>query len=98
MKALSFAFAFLIISFSSFFLLNISKENSHHNKINTIIGDISFVSKFGHDPGLNDNENLRTKTHLEYVKNLLRTSDVSDLPSGTQQKRRERNYEKSKSK
>ncbi len=47
--------------------------------VNPIIGDISYVSKFGHTPNETTDNNLRIKTHLEYVENLLRKKDVSNL-------------------
>jgi hypothetical protein len=47
--------------------------------INPVIGDISFVSKFGYLPDVTTDEHLRITTHFEYVENLLRSRDVSNL-------------------
>lgn len=55
--------------------------------INPLLGDISFTSKFGHQPDSKTNEDLRIKTHLEYVENLLRQQDISGLSPELQQKR-----------
>jgi type IX secretion system substrate protein len=55
--------------------------------VNSIIGDISFIKKFDHSPNAATNENLRIKTHLAYVENLLRQRDVSAMSSELQLKR-----------
>ena len=47
--------------------------------INPVIGDISFTSKFGIMPSDITDENLRISTHFEYVLDLLRQKDVSNL-------------------
>ncbi len=57
--------------------------------VNPIIGDISFASKFGHQPDPTTDNDLRIKTHLEYVENLLRQKDVSKLTAALQNKRRQ---------
>lgn len=55
--------------------------------INSIIGNISFVNKFGVQPDRNTDENLRIRIHLEYVEQLLRQKDISNLPSDQKVKR-----------
>lgn len=55
--------------------------------VNPVIGDISYETKFGHKPAATTDNNLRISTHLEYVENLLRARDVSDLPVELQTKR-----------
>ncbi|MCH8902529.1 MAG: hypothetical protein IIA45_01250 [Bacteroidetes bacterium] len=47
--------------------------------INPIIGDISFISKFGYAPNSTTDETLRISTHLSYVEELLRQKDISHL-------------------
>ena len=47
--------------------------------VNSVIGNIGFIKKFGHEPSAATNENLRIKTHLEYVENLLRQKNVNHL-------------------
>ena len=55
------------------------------NTINPIIGDISFVEKFGRLPDFNTDETLRIQTHLEYVESLLRgKSPVGLTPAQTE--------------
>lgn len=65
----------ILIIFSSFNKPIIETDQ----RINAIIGDISFIEKFGTEPTRETNENLRIKTHLAYVENLLRKKDVSTL-------------------
>ena len=55
--------------------------------VNPLLGDISYESKFGHKPDATTDNNLRIRTHLEYVENLLRNKDVSDLSVDLQTKR-----------
>ena len=55
--------------------------------VNPLLGDISYESKFGHKPDATTDNNLRIKTHLEYVENLLRNKDVANLSADLQTKR-----------
>lgn len=55
--------------------------------VNPLLGDISYESKFGHKPDATTDNNLRISTHLEYVENLLRNKDVSDLSADLRTKR-----------
>lgn len=55
--------------------------------VNPLIGDISYESKFGHKPDATTDNNLRIRTHLEYVEHLLRSKDISDLSADLQIKR-----------
>ena len=55
--------------------------------VNPILGDISYESAFGHKPDATTDNNLRIRTHLEYVENLLRNKNVSDLSTDLQTKR-----------
>ena len=56
-----------------------NQTNINDQTINSLLGDISFINKFGQKPTATTNEDLRIKTHLEYVENLLRQKDVSNL-------------------
>lgn len=56
--------------------------------VNPILGDISYENKFGHKPNATIDNNLRIKTHLEYVENLLRQKDVSGISTELQTKRK----------
>ena len=55
--------------------------SNHHQPVNTIIGDTSFIKKFGKVPDKNSDEKLIVKTHLEYVENLLRQKETKNLPA-----------------
>lgn len=55
--------------------------------VNPILGDISYESKFGCKPDATTDNNLRIRTHLEYVENLLRNKDVSHLSNELKTKR-----------
>ena len=57
--------------------------------INPILGDISLIHKFGRPPGAADDEDLRIKTHLEYVEDLLRQKNTTGLSPELQQKRKQ---------
>ncbi|HTL82580.1 MAG TPA: hypothetical protein VL651_12795 [Bacteroidia bacterium] len=78
-----------VLTFAAAFLFHKEKtvftDNDH--TVNPILGDISFVKKFGHLPDSATDEVLRIKTHFEYVENLLRQKDVSYLPPELQVKR-----------
>ncbi len=60
---------------------------ANRNTINAILGDVSFVQKFGTAPTATANERLRIQTHLEYVERLLRAADVSHLAKPLQIRR-----------
>jgi len=75
--------AFIIMVMFSFSFIHTPKSQA----INPVIGDISFVKKFGYQPTAVTNDNLRIQAHLAYVENLLRQKDVSSLPSKLQQRR-----------
>jgi hypothetical protein len=49
------------------------------NTVNAIIGDLSFIQKFGQLPDEQTDEALRIITHLNYVEEILRQADVSYL-------------------
>lgn len=72
-----------------FFLLSFCflQKNNFANTVNAIIGDYSFIQTFGCAPDETTDENLRIKTHLAYVENLLRETDVSHLTSTQKTKR-----------
>ncbi len=69
------------------FILFSCNHSSSDNKmsINDLIGDSSFLGKFGKLPDDETDVNLRIQTHLTYVEELLRSRDVSTLT--TEQKR-----------
>lgn len=77
----------LIIAMTTL-LAGCDKSPDGSNKINPILGDISFVKEFGIAPTTATDNNLRIKTHLAYVEELLREKDVSHLSGVLQRKRK----------
>lgn len=65
----------------------LAESPSDNQSVNAVIGDISFTEKFGHLPDEKTNEDLRIKTHLEYVKNMLRNTASITLTAVQQQRR-----------
>lgn len=55
--------------------------------VNPIIGDKSFVEKFGYEPDATTNNHLRVQTHLAYAEKCLREKDMSHLSKEVQAKR-----------
>ncbi len=47
--------------------------------VNPLIGDISFLEKFGRMPDATTDEDLRISTHFEYVEAYLRSKEVPNL-------------------
>jgi hypothetical protein len=79
--------SFLAISVFTILIFSFDKTEIEEQPINPVIGDISFMEKFGYQPDKNTDEDLRIKTHLEYVEMLLRRKDVSNLPANLKQPR-----------
>ena len=48
--------------------------------VNSVVGDISFVERFGRLPDASADEDLRIRTHLAYIENLLRQRGANDMP------------------
>lgn len=69
MKRLIFSFGILIFVF--LWILHTAATDTHA-PVNPVIGDISFIKKFGHPPTPQTDENLRIETHLEYAELMLR--------------------------
>jgi len=84
MKKLISAVSVILITILIF---SFNKSGQKNKAVNPIIGDVSFVKKFGSLPDKNTDEDLRIKTHLEYVESLLRKKDVSNLPADLKEKR-----------
>jgi hypothetical protein len=71
----------------SILLCGCTNDGDKDQAVNPIIGDISFIKKFGYRPDATTDEVLRIKTHIEYVENVLRSKDVSTLSPTLQHKR-----------
>jgi hypothetical protein len=57
--------------------------------INSIVGDVSFVDRYGHAPTAEEDarEADRIRTHLSWVERELRARDVSHLPRSARESR-----------
>jgi hypothetical protein len=65
------------------------EERSNKETVNAVIGDISFIDKYGHNDFDKATETDRIATHLAYVERKLRERDVSHLPGHLLDKRNE---------
>jgi len=78
----------LTISVATIFLAFNKTLVDKSQLVNPILGDFSYESKFGHKPDATTDNNLRIITHLEYIENLLRSKDVSNLSAELKTKRK----------
>jgi len=65
----------------------------YDHTVNGVLGDESFVATFGRRPGPGDSEDLRIRTHLAFVEQLLRERPVDHL-SEEQREARTRNLDR----
>ncbi len=47
--------------------------------VNNVLGDVSYLEKFGKMPTSETDDKLRIQTHLEYVEKALRQADIANL-------------------
>jgi hypothetical protein len=57
--------------------------------INPVIGDLSFVARYGRAPTAGDDPTERVATHLAFAERILRAADVSHPSPGLRSKRAE---------
>ncbi|GAB2958098.1 hypothetical protein GCM10027048_26210 [Hymenobacter coalescens] len=57
------------------------------DRINPVLGNASFHTRYGHEPRATDNEQTRIATHLAYVEELLRARDVRQMTQAQRQRR-----------
>ena len=69
------------------FHLPAQEPTSNVQTINPIIGDESFVDRFGTHPNESTSNELRIRVHLQYAEQILREKDVSELSEETLQLR-----------
>lgn len=62
-------------------------QSSLANKINPILGDKSFIEKYGFEPYYGIDEQERISTHLQYVEQVLKSRDIGHLTSEKKCKR-----------
>lgn len=85
MKILTILFTLTV---ATLFFVNNRSSVDISQMINPLLGNISYTSKFGHLPDATTDNNLRIRTHLEYVENLLRNKNVSNLSADLKMKRK----------
>jgi hypothetical protein len=79
----------LVLAAGSLFWSNHNhKAVQDARSVNSILGDASFIEKFGRLPDGADDEDLRISTHLEYVESLLRNKNSDKLPEELRGKRK----------
>lgn len=66
---------------------NHERPDAFRNSINAVIGDVSYIARYGTVPDHADPD-VRVGTHLEYVHSLLLSRDVSSLPGALRHARR----------
>ena len=47
--------------------------------VNAVLGDASYIARFGHRPSPGASETVRLRTHLAYVEQLLRARSTDHL-------------------
>ncbi len=65
------------------------RPDAFRHAINAVIGDVSYVERFGTSPKHDTDPDLRVRTHLEFVHALLSARDVSMLPKALRVARRQ---------
>lgn len=69
----------LLLLFCCTFILSCGKKpTENQQRVNAVIGDISYTAKFDSNPD-DANENLRIQTHLKYVEQVLRSKNTANL-------------------
>ncbi len=64
-----------------------STQNYRDTTVNAVIGDQSFIDKYGKKPGPGISETKRIKTHLKYVRDRLAEKSVVHLTAEERQNR-----------
>ncbi len=75
------------LGFYSLGLMVLLSLSSTSQTVNPVIGDESYLETFAELPQAKTNNELRVKTHLKYVEQMLRSKDVSHLNAELQAQR-----------
>ncbi len=75
------------ISIACFMVYMSTSFGAAQQTVNAILGDVSYIQKFGYAPGENANEQIRIQTHLEFVESILRRRVVSKMPKAPRENR-----------
>jgi hypothetical protein len=78
----------ILLSLPFLFLCTTNERGTVHSEpVNAVLGDASFMALYGEAPGASASEDLRIRTHLQYVEELLRKATVTHLSSDQQRNR-----------
>jgi hypothetical protein len=69
-------------------VINFSGRPSTKDSINPLLGNTSFVKKYGYEPGKTTNEQDRIKTHLLYAASVIRGKSTDGMPAEMVEKRK----------
>ena len=64
------------------------RPDAHRQAISAVLGDLSFLVNYGRLPASETDGDLRIRTHLEFVYDLLSRRDLSAMPAGLRMARR----------
>lgn len=81
------SFVIVVLLLATGWAFTYSTRPAAKNNINPLLGNTSFVKKYGHEPGTQEQENDRIKTHLLYVESLLREKSGNSLSAAETDKR-----------
>lgn len=59
--------------------MDLESSDRYADTVNAVLGDASWVARFGVEPGPDAPEQLRLRTHLEHVEHLLRSRPTGHL-------------------
>jgi hypothetical protein len=92
---MSTSIRFLLFALAGVFLLGARVANRYAsssspispNAVNPVVGDASYVARFGHQPTANTPDFERIQTHLAYAEQQLRQHTPASLPPTQRQRR-----------
>jgi hypothetical protein len=92
---MSTSIRFLLFALASLFLLGARVVDRYitnaspisPNTVNPVVGDASYLARFGHQPRANTSDFERIQTHLAYAEQQLRQHTPAGLPTTQRQRR-----------
>lgn len=77
-----FAFFFLLL-----FLSGSQTATKQSFAVNSVLGDLSYIKRFGHPPRPFVSPQLRVQTHLNYVETALKATNIPHFPPALRKQR-----------
>ncbi len=65
------------------------RPDAFRHAVNPLIGDASFIERYGTPPPPGTDPDLRVRTHLSFVQSLLSARDTSAMPAGLRDARQQ---------